>query len=302
MNFTSDKDMPATLPPLQLTLTLGKRLLLLLCIFVIGFFIVGVISSIALIAFGASTPAMRIITVLQDILLFIVPAIVTALMVTRQPAALLCVDSRPPLNHTLIAICTLLCSIPAMNFVIWLNTSIPLPADLHRALMDMEESAAEAVKVLTGPHTVGNLIMSVLVVGMLAGVSEEIFFRGGLQRLLVTGGINHHVAIWSTAFFFSLLHMQFFGFVPRMLLGAFFGYSLHWTRSLWVPVILHAFNNTVVVVAEWLSDSPAEEAGINAIGNGTDIAYVALSVLLTAVGIALLRRRSAMQLEMKDEE
>ncbi len=275
----------------NLSLSLGKSLLLLLCIFVIGFFIVGVLSSLVMMAFGASTPAMRIITVLQDVLVFIAPAVITAVMVTRQPATLMCIDSRPPLNPTLIGACTLLCSIPAMNFVIWLNTNVPLPADLHHALMAMEESANAAVESLMGPHTVGNLILSVLIVGVFAGLSEELLFRGGLQRLLVVGGVNHHVAIWTTAFFFSLLHMQFFGFVPRMLLGAFFGYMLFWTGSIWVPVILHTLNNTIYVIAEWLNYGSDSPSSVDSIGSGTDIAYVIISVVLTALGLTLLQTR-----------
>ena len=275
---------------MNLALTMAKRLMLLICIFVIGFFIVGVLSSVAVKAFGASTPALRIITVLQDLLVFILPAIVTALMVTRRSATLLCVDRVPPLNPTLIAICTLLCSIPAMNYVIWLNANIPLPPHIHDALMAMEESANATIEALMGPHTVPNLIVSVLIVGVLAGVSEEIFFRGGLQRLLVTGGVNHHVAIWATAFFFSLLHMQFFGFVPRMLLGAFFGYLLYWTGSLWVPILLHALNNSIYVVAEWMSYGTDSASALDAIGSGTDIAYVVISAVLTAIGLVLLHR------------
>lgn len=274
---------------MNLALTMAKRLMLLICIFVIGFFIVGVLSAVAVRVFGASTPALRIITVLQDLLVFILPAIVTALMVTRRAATLLCVDRVPPLNPTLIAICTLLCSIPAMNYVIWLNANIPLPQHIHDALMALEESANSSIEALMGRHTVPNLIVSVLIVGVLAGVSEEIFFRGGLQRLLVTGGVNHHVAIWATALFFSLLHMQFFGFVPRMLLGAFFGYLLYWTGSLWVPILLHALNNSIYVVAEWMSYGTDSPSAVDAIGSGTDIVYVLISAILTAISLNLLR-------------
>ncbi len=279
-----------TLPPPTLTLTLGKRLLLLLCIFIIGFFIVGVVSSLVMMAFGTTTQAMRIVTVLQDVLAFIAPAVITAVMVTRQPATLLCIDSRPPLNPTLIGFCTLLCSIPAMNYVIWLNTNVPLPTGIHDALMAMEDNANAAIESLMGEHTVGNLIVSILIVGVFAGLSEELLFRGGLQRLLVTGGVSHHMAIWTTAFFFSLLHMQFFGFVPRLLLGAFFGYMLYWTGSLWVPIILHALNNTIYVIAEWLSYGTETPSKIDSIGSGTDFAYVVISLILTIIGLTIIQR------------
>ena len=102
---------------------------------------------------------------------------------------------------------------------------------------------------LMGTDTIGSIIMSILIIGLLAGFSEN-FFRGALQRLLSTAGRNIHVAVWLTAFIFSAVHMQFYGFVPRMLLGAMFGYMAVWSGSLWIAVIAHATNNSLVVIAQ----------------------------------------------------
>ena len=267
---------------MYLILNLKKRLLLLLCVFLVAFFIVSLISGVVMWKFGMSTPAMRIVTVIQDVILFILPALVTALIVTWQPATLLCIENRPDFNATIIAIFTLLLAMPAMNFVIWLNLNVPLPSELAAALQAMEDNAESAVKALIGPHDIPNLIMSVLIVGVLAGVSEEILFRGGLQRLLITGGVNRHAAIWITAIVFSLIHMQFYGFVPRMLLGAFFGYSLLWTRSLWVPIILHSINNTIYLISEYISYGSERASLVETLGQGNGYVYVALSAAMTA--------------------
>ena len=62
-----------------------------------------------------------------------------------------------------------------------------------------------------------------------------------------------HVAIWVTAFIFSAIHVQFYGFVPRMLMGAMFGYVLAWTGSLWVPIVMHFVNNGIAVVSYQIS-------------------------------------------------
>lgn len=275
---------------MYLILNLKKRLLLLLCVFIVAFFIVSLIFGVVTVKFGTSTPAMRIVTVIQDVLLFILPALVTALIVTRQPATLLGLDHRPDVNATIIAIFTLLLAMPAMNFVIWLNLNVPLPAELAATLQAMEDNAEGAVKALIGPHDIPNLIMSILIVGILAGLSEEILFRGGLQRFLVTGGVNPHAAIWVTAAVFSLIHMQFYGFVPRMLLGAFFGYSLLWTRSLWVPVILHALNNTIYIIGEYSSYGTEEASLVETFGQGKDYIYVALSLIATIILLRQLYR------------
>ena len=59
---------------------------------------------------------------------------------------------------------------------------------------------------------------------------------------------NSHLGIWITAILFSALHLQFFGFLPRMLLGALFGYLFQWTGNLWLPIVAHFINNAVGVI------------------------------------------------------
>lgn len=270
---------------------LSKRLLFLLFAVIIGFFLTSVIGAFATQIFGAeSTKAMRIVVVLQDILVFIAPAILAAVMSTRQPDRLMCLTGRIKPLPMVLAIATLVASIPAMNAVIWLNEQCPLPASLEQSLRAMENNAQAMIEALQGPHTVPNLLMSVLIVGIFAGLSEELLFRGALQRMLATGGLNPHAAIWIAAAIFSLVHLQFYGFVPRMLLGAFFGYTLWWTGSIWVPVILHSINNTVYLVSEWMS------AGTESLGTGNDVAdfaAIAFSVAATALGLWATRKFSS---------
>ncbi len=274
--------------PVKLMLSPGRRLALLLCFFIVCYVLQSIFAAVTIMIFGMdSTPAIRIITVLQDIVVFIVPAVATALMVTRRPARLLAIEKRPALLPALMAVATLLAAMPAMDSLIAFNEAIPLPPDVADALQAMEESAAGMVEALTGPHDIPNLLMTILIVGIMAGLSEELLFRGCLQRLLSCGGMNPHAAIWVAAAVFSLLHLQFYGFFPRMVLGAFFGYLLWWTGSVWVPVIIHALNNTFFLIEQYRSFGIPEASG-TALG-GNAVAVVA-SLLLTAAGIYLLHR------------
>lgn len=280
---------------MRFTVSLSKRLLFLLCAFIIGYVLVGIVGFIIQkIAGPDSVPGIRILMVIQDLFLFIAPAILTAVIITRQPAELLQVARRPFWPGLLIALCVMVCSIPAMNLIISLNQSIPLPEPIEQAFRQMEDTAAGMVDSLYAGHTVGSLVMGILIVAILAGLSEEMLFRGALQRILSTGGINIHAAIWISAFIFSALHLQFYGLVPRMLLGAFFGYSLYWSRSLWVPIILHAFNNALYVIAQWFTAGNEEaESAIDSVGTTAsipDITLIVTSLALTALGIILARR------------
>ena len=276
---------------MQLSLTLGRRLWLLGCTVVVAFVFVSVISGFVGARFGLASATARILTVVQDVVVFILPAVATAMLVTRRPATLLAIDTKPRAGFTLLAVATLIVAVPAMNAVIALNEALPLPDSMADSLLAMEAQADAMIAMLVGPHTVPNLIVGILIVGVFAGLSEEILFRGAFQRLLSTGGLSVHAAIWTAAAVFSLVHMEILGFLPRMLLGAYFGYTLVWGRSLWTPVILHAVNNSLYVAASW--------AGLTAIDTlGSDFTtpsswlWLAASLILTAIGLRTLLRMS----------
>ena len=289
--FTFPKNRLSQKAPLAIALLFCLMLLLL------------VVASMIILAVGdkftSPVAGLRICTVIQDLLVFIIPAIAVAMLSTRFPASLLAVDKLPDFRMTVLAIVALLLSLPAMNLIIEWNQNISLPESLksiEEQMRNMEQSAEASIKLLLGGSNIAGLIVNILIVGVLAGFSEELFFRGALQRLLTSGGIMPHLMIWVTAFIFSAFHLQFFGFVPRMLLGAFFGYLLWWSGSLWLPILLHSLNNSIVVIAEWVNENQVDATDINKIGvsEGTtpDIILVALSVLLTAAAIFLISRRS----------
>lgn len=276
---------------MKFNISLGKRLLCLFFTFLIGYFIVAVLSAFIIYKWGTdSTPAMRILTVMQDVFMFIAPALAAAVVSTRQPAQLLEIASPVNWRLLMLGVCVMICAMPAMNYVIWLNSQLPLPGAIEQTLKGMEDRASAMVVTLQGAHTIPNLLMSLLIVGIFAGLSEELLFRGAFQRLMSTGGINAHAAIWIAAVVFSLMHMQIYGFVPRMLLGAFFGYSLLWSRSLWVPIILHALNNSVYIVSHYISGE--EASALDSFGAGADYAYVAISIAMTAFGLILMKRNA----------
>lgn len=239
----------------DLVLSLGQRLLLLLFIFIVcyGITLLGVVFLTKLLS-DRPDAALRIGAVLQDLLTFIVPAVATAVIVTRKPAELLCLQSKPSLRTFALIIAMLIVSVPIQENIIYWNYYLELPSafdGIAHSARQLEDTNFETMRILLGDQSVIALIVNLLIVGVAAGFSEELLFRGCFQRLLTTGGINVHVAIWTVAFIFSAMHFQFYGFVPRMLLGAYFGYLLLWTRSLWAPILAHVLNNTMFVVMAW---------------------------------------------------
>lgn len=236
----------------DMALSLAQRLLLLLCLFLVCYILTAAASYLlGRLLVGRPAAALRISAMLQDVLTFIVPAVITAVMVTRRPAELLCLRGKASGPAWLLMFAMLMVSVPAMDAIIYWNAHIPLPESFAAVARAMEDQAAGLMRVMLADDSIASLAVNILVVGIAAGFSEEILFRGCFQRLLTTGGVNRHVAIWTVAFVFSALHMQVYGFVPRMLLGAYFGYLLLWSGSLWLPIAAHVLNNTVYVVTAW---------------------------------------------------
>lgn len=281
---------PLNLPQMRFGFSL--RIFYFLLITFVGLMLALVVMTVIMHG-GNTTPHLRIATVAQDLMLFIVPAIATSVLVSYDGGRLLCADRMPSAVVLLWALIIYVCGIPAMNALVVWNESLTLPqelAPLEEAMRQSEDAAKEAVEILFGGTSVGDLIVSLLIIGVLAGVSEELFFRGAMQRLLSSGRMGPHAAIWVTAILFSIFHMQFYGFFPRLLLGAFFGYLLYWSGSVWLSGIIHALNNSLVVCTTWYTRRTPGEDSVDFDKLGTDsTAIITVSVVLVIVALIVLK-------------
>ena len=230
---------------------LSRRLLLLLCLMLLG-----VIATSILLLFVPDGNLFAMLT-MQDILAFILPAVVSMAIIYRRPFHVMGLDRAPSWLAITIVIVFYVISLPAMNWLVEMNKAMSLPswmAGIEQAMRTAEDNAAEVTQEMLNINSVGQLILCVLVVGVMAGLSEEMLFRGAMLRTMQDSRLGNHAVVWITAFLFSALHMQFYGFVPRMLLGVWLGYLFVWTGSLWVPIIAHTLNNSTVVLMSYLSN------------------------------------------------
>lgn len=222
-------------------------------------FVGALMTSTVIVAISALMPnhaesswSLRITILLQDLLVLFLPAYCVFKFSTKRPMYMLGFKQSEKLNsqlwHTLIIY---LVALPAASVMAKWNDGVVFPtalSGLEAKFRAMEESARSVTDTFLAGEGIGDLLINIAIVGVAAAVVEEVFFRGGLQQLLMKWFGNGHVAVWVTAFVFSAIHLQFYGFIPRLFMGAILGYLFYYSRNLWVPIFYHLVNNASVVI------------------------------------------------------
>ncbi len=204
---------------------------------------------------------LKFFQILQTIGMFILPPLVLAWSLDDRPLHYLQLGRKPGWIILLVVCAIILAGGPLIEWSSMVNQQLVLPSwmsSLEEWMRSSEDQATEITKAFLSTKTTGGLLGNLVIVAVLPAIGEELLFRGVLQQLIKTMTGKSHLAIWITAILFSALHLQFFGFLPRMLLGALFGYLLEWTGTLWIPIIAHFINNAAGVVSYFFTGEGLE--------------------------------------------
>lgn len=236
-----------------------------------------------------STAGLLFMQGFQTIVLFGVTAFVGVWFTEDRvnPFKQMSLNRRLSFKQVLISFFFAVAALPLIAMLAEWNKGMEFPsflASVEEMMRTMEESAKALTERFLNTSSVGMMFVNLFVMALLPAVCEEMMFRGWLQRILVAR-VNYHVAIWVVAFVFSAIHFQFYGFIPRMLIGAALGYLYCYTGSLWAPIIAHFTNNAMAVITAFLSYNGYTSIDFDLIGVG-DTWY--LSVASVAVCLALI--------------
>ncbi|WP_199121265.1 CPBP family intramembrane glutamic endopeptidase [Pedobacter sp. ASV28] len=244
------------------------------------------------------TGAFKILLTSQQLGLFLSPALFLGIVEGRKPHQFY--GLKIPKGNLLLLVAILsVCWMPIMGLVNELNQKMVFPdflKGLEAWMRAMEDEGAKTTEAILKMKTITDLLVNLLVIAIVPAICEEFIFRGAIQRTLFRMIDNPHVAIWTAAIIFSTIHFQFYGFVPRMLLGAAFGYVYFWTGSLWYAIFAHFLNNAYAVFVAFylqvnnLSYTKADDIQMPWYG------YL-ISVILTLALFKLLKDRTENKLE-----
>jgi uncharacterized protein len=207
-------------------------------------------------ATAADATFLRLALLMQHLFLFFIPAAITLWICYKQKAlAAAALDKRPLSISVVLGVFWLIVSMAFIQYSYQINKAIPLP----NWMMANEDNVKKTMETLFSLKGFAGAFVNTLLIGVMPAISEELLFRGVIQRQLGRLLHNDHAQVWITAAIFSAIHFQFQGFLPRMILGALLGYMLVWSRSLWVPVIVHGFNNGMQVIALYAMNLKPED-------------------------------------------
>ena len=276
----------------------------------------GAMSVLTVIAMGAwiiiwggsqSTESLKWLQFIQTTATFLIPPILCAWLweENHKPFRWLRMDVPVQWQNILLAVVIMVCAVPGINLLADLNSRVELPKSLEfieQILKSQEEAAAALTERFLQADNIGGLLINIGLMALLPALSEELSFRGTLQQIIYkeqSGKVQStkvHLAIWITAFIFSAIHMQFYGFVPRMLLGAMFGYVFVWSGSLWVPITMHFVNNGLAVLVYYLMGEGENTNNIaDTLGAGDTWYLGVVSILITSLGLLIFYRRTHKQ-------
>ena len=235
----------------------------------------------------------KVMKLIQSFGLFVIPPFVMASLWSNNAFEFLRLKSTLRWTTVLYVVAFMLVAIPFINMLSWLNQQIILPealSEIEKMMQSSEVQIAEITEKMLNVSTLGALLFNVFLVAVVPALGEELFFRGTIQRLL-SDWKGALFAIWITAFVFSAIHMQFYGFLPRMLLGAFLGYLLLWSGSLWLPIIAHFVNNSVAVVFYYLKFNGVKVIDVETIGTD-DTLWLGIVSGIVCVFLGFLIRKN----------
>lgn len=239
-----------------------------------------------------SNPALltflRGMLVIQFFSLFIIPVFLFARLCDNSPSQFLGLRSA----QSVYFILGIIVMIAALPFVDWTGTVnhqlIPETTSIGKWMKASEESAGRQIGFMLKGNKVQDLFLNLLFVAAFAGIGEELFFRGVLQRLFIKLFNNAWAGIIVTAIIFSAIHLQFYGFIPRFILGILLGLIYWYSGSLWPAIIAHFVYDGFAVVMIWFNPSFADKENVS-VSPGNPVMTAVLAVLSAAVVVAIIR-------------
>lgn len=291
------------------TRSAGNQLLIVFCIIIASLFVVGLVGQYVVMSVSgmsmeqlkdmdkwdfsksATITAVRGLQVVNFIAFYLVPCFVAGWLFSTNTKSYLSLVRPSNSGYWVAGVVIMMVAIPLSQWLGVLNRNISFPPDMARWMQEAEDEISRTMKGVLSQRTPLDLIANLIFIALLAGVGEELLFRGVIQRLLTRIFKSPWAAIIVTAALFSAVHLQFYGFFPRLLLGILLGATFWYSGSLWVAIAAHFIYDALLVILAYYNPAmlesdqqPVSAQALALIGS--------VSFLLVVILIEWMRRKS----------
>jgi len=245
----------------------------------------------------------KMVQIISSLGMFVIPALVYAKLQNRDWLGYLKIIPVPT-YLALLTIVIMFAASPALEYTTLLNKGMKLPSFLKEVeawMLQQELKMEFLTKKFIVMNSFSSLLVNLLMLAIIPAFGEELIFRGGFQPIFTRWFRNYHVAIWLTAIIFSSIHFQFYGFLPRMFLGALFGYLFVWSGSLWLPILGHFLNNALAVFTAYWYQQQGLSIDKMFESEPSSPALISISLIIFIVSIRYFYRYTQKLIENKSD-
>jgi len=240
-------------------------------------------------------PALKLVQTFSSIGSFVVPPLTLAYLFSQNTKEYLKLDKRITVTDVLLVLTAMFASVPLINYLVELNGNMSLPSffgGLEEWMKEKESAAAEITERFLDVNSVSGLLLNIIIIALIPALGEELLFRGILQRIFTEWTKSALAGILLSSVLFSALHLPFYGFLPRMMLGVLLGYMLVWSGSLWLPIAAHFINNAAAVLLIFLYNNGSISIDPDKVGaGGESYSELIVGTLFFTAALWLLYKR-----------
>ena len=260
-SVTTFKDyIPQTQPSAQMSF--GVQFMLLMGLIIGGLILAAIVSAIIIFTMmGGSFSALsvteimkpehananKVLQIASTLALFFAPAFVFALSVHRKPLQYLRFNTKISAKQIGLVILVAFTGLFLSGALGEINELIPIPNGLRTYFKKLEDDYTMQMMAMIQMKNIADYLISLIIIALAPAIFEEVFFRGALQNLFTNWFKKPWVAILITSIIFSAIHMSYFGFLPRAMLGVVLGLLFYYSKNIWTNILAHFLNNGIAV-------------------------------------------------------
>ncbi|MFL5772814.1 MAG: CPBP family intramembrane glutamic endopeptidase [Flavisolibacter sp.] len=235
---------------------------------------------------------LRGMMLIQFLGLFFIPALLFAYISDPSPKEYLQIRKPYKASFWILGVAIMLIAIPFVEYIGFLNQKMSLGGSAQNWMKSKEEEAAKQIRFMLNRHTPGQLFINLIFISLFAGIGEELFFRGILQRMFIRALKNAWAGIIITAIIFSAFHLQFFGFFPRLFLGIILGAIYWYSGSILTAMLAHFIYDALIITLVYLHPEMMQDVNEPMINSPVLPVYAIVSAALTLLLIRTMKKQS----------